>query len=228
MLLGFSSGILTGFIYQQHKQIGAGLSQTDASHPASRLGFDAAPPGPTGQQGEITKHGFQIVRHDFSSSSFSNGGGSSGSSGGAGGSSGASGSGSGGSQSTGGAPQSSSGDGSGGAGAGAITVGGPAVAAGAPVRTSRYSNSNKTALTRSDMKRIGGALQAAARRHGGDTIHTLFTSNGSPYQNIQGRIMYASYKLVQKMPGGEKLTGFTRILHRTTDDAVVGEVGGGF
>jgi len=35
---------------------------------------------------------------------------------------------------------------------------------------------------------------------------------------------YASYKLVQQMPGGEKLTGFTRILHRTTDDAVVGEV----
>jgi hypothetical protein len=27
------------------------------------------------------------------------------------------------------------------------------------------------------------------------------------------------------MPGGEKMTGFTRILHRTVDDAVVGEVG---
>lgn len=35
----------------------------------------------------------------------------------------------------------------------------------------------------------------------GDTIHTLYTSNGSPYQNFQGRIHYASYKLVQKMPG---------------------------
>ena len=38
---------------------------------------------------------------------------------------------------------------------------------------------------------------------------------------------YASYKLAQQMPGGEKLTGFTRILHRTTDDPVVGEVGTG-
>lgn len=39
------------------------------------------------------------------------------------------------------------------------------------------------------------------------------------------RNRYASYKLAQAMPGGAKLTGFTRILHRTKDDAVVGEVG---
>lgn len=70
-----------------------------------------------------------------------------------------------------------------------ITIGGASPAAGGPARTSRYSNSNKTGLTRDDMKRISGALDAAARAHKGDTIHTLFTSNGSPYQNIQGRIM---------------------------------------
>ena len=35
---------------------------------------------------------------------------------------------------------------------------------------------------------------------------------------------YSSYKLAKRMPGGDKLTGFTRILHRTKDDAVVGEV----
>jgi hypothetical protein len=36
-----------------------------------------------------------------------------------------------------------------------------------------------------------GTLPAIAKRQGlpGDTIHTLYTSNGSPYQNFQGRIM---------------------------------------
>ena len=35
---------------------------------------------------------------------------------------------------------------------------------------------------------------------------------------------YGTYKLVQKMPGGENMVGFTRILHRTTPDAVMDEV----
>lgn len=35
---------------------------------------------------------------------------------------------------------------------------------------------------------------------------------------------YATYKLVQKQPGGEKMVGFTRILHRTKDDILVSEV----
>ncbi len=43
-------------------------------------------------------------------------------------------------------------------------------------------------------------------------------------QSPQGRIMYATYRLVQKMPGGEKLTGFTRIMHRMTDDPVISEI----
>lgn len=58
----------------------------------------------------------------------------------------------------------------------------------------------------------------------GDTIHSLLTSNGSPYQNFQGRIMYGTYKLVQKMPGGEKLTGFTRVMHRTVPDGLEDEI----
>ena len=37
---------------------------------------------------------------------------------------------------------------------------------------------------------------------------------GSPYQNYQMRIAYATYKLVLGMPGGERHVGFTRILHR--------------
>ena len=35
---------------------------------------------------------------------------------------------------------------------------------------------------------------------------------------------YGTYKLVQKMPGGEKLVGFTRILHRSKNDILVDEV----
>jgi hydroxyproline O-arabinosyltransferase len=60
--------------------------------------------------------------------------------------------------------------------------------------------------------------------HPAGTIHTLVTGNGSPYQNFQLRIMHGTYKIVQKMPGGEKLTGFTRILHRTTDDNLMTEI----
>lgn len=31
-------------------------------------------------------------------------------------------------------------------------------------------------------------------------------------------------KLVQQQPGGENIKAFTRIMHRTTDDDLVGEV----
>jgi hypothetical protein len=31
-------------------------------------------------------------------------------------------------------------------------------------------------------------------------------------------------KLVQQMPGGDNMKAFTRIMHRTTDDDLVGEV----
>lgn len=52
----------------------------------------------------------------------------------------------------------------------------------------------------------------------GDTIHTLLTSNGSPYTNYQTLALYGSYRRVQRMPGGDKMVAFTRILHRTADD----------
>ncbi|KAL4451270.1 hypothetical protein ABPG77_009342 [Micractinium sp. CCAP 211/92] len=54
----------------------------------------------------------------------------------------------------------------------------------------------------------------------GDTVHIAYTSNGSPYTNFQNLIMYGTYQLAKKQPGGEKMVAFTRILHRTTDDAL--------
>lgn len=58
----------------------------------------------------------------------------------------------------------------------------------------------------------------------GDTVHSVLTSSGDPYQNFQTRIMYGTYKLVKQMPGGDRLTGFTRILHRTVPDILMDEV----
>jgi hypothetical protein len=55
----------------------------------------------------------------------------------------------------------------------------------------------------------------------GTTVHTLCTSNGSPYTNFQNRIMYATYKMVQKQGGGENMVAFTRILHRTVEDELM-------
>ena len=36
----------------------------------------------------------------------------------------------------------------------------------------------------------------------------------------QNLVMYGTYQLAQKMPGGDKMVAFTRILHRQTDDAL--------
>ncbi|EFJ51470.1 hypothetical protein VOLCADRAFT_103500 [Volvox carteri f. nagariensis] len=133
---------------------------------------------------------------------------------------------------------------------------------------------NPTAVALSGNPGQGGG----ATKVGGKTIHSVLTSNGSPYQNFQGRIMpkgtntklpgdtihsiftcggdyyqdfqsriisarhavafggstshqftqepcvYGTYKLVQKMPGGDKLTGFTRILHRMKPDELMDEI----
>lgn len=57
----------------------------------------------------------------------------------------------------------------------------------------------------------------------GNEIHVLVTSNGSPYLNFQTRMMYGTYKKVKDLPGSE-LRYFTRLLHRTKDDILVGEV----
>lgn len=58
----------------------------------------------------------------------------------------------------------------------------------------------------------------------GASIHTLATSNGSPYQNYQMRIAYATYNLMKEMPGGGRHVAFTRILHRTKDDELMDEI----
>jgi len=53
----------------------------------------------------------------------------------------------------------------------------------------------------------------------GDQIHVIMTSNGSPYLNFQTRILYRTFLRAQKMPGGERMVAFTRILSRkSTED----------
>ncbi len=39
---------------------------------------------------------------------------------------------------------------------------------------------------------------------------------------------YATMKTIQLMPGGDNIKAFTRIMHRSTDDDLVGEVGAAF
>ena len=58
----------------------------------------------------------------------------------------------------------------------------------------------------------------------GDTIHVLLTSGGGAYQNFQSRVMYGTYNMVRKLPKGEKLVAFTRILHRVKSDALMKEI----
>eukprot|EP00798_Chlamydomonas_sp_ICE-L_P009118 gene9118-16240_t len=70
----------------------------------------------------------------------------------------------------------------------------------------------------------GEKVQDSKHPFPGDTIHVLFTSSGDAYQNFQTRIKWETFKLVQKMPGGEKMTAFTRILHRTVPDILMEEV----
>mmetsp|Transcript_5534 Transcript_5534/g.20170 ORF Transcript_5534/g.20170 Transcript_5534/m.20170 type:complete len:517 (-) Transcript_5534:1235-2785(-) len=55
-------------------------------------------------------------------------------------------------------------------------------------------------------------------------IHTVCTSNGSPYLNFQARIMYGTYQIASQEPGGEMMLYFTRVLHRRTDDELMDEI----
>ncbi|DBA81022.1 TPA: hypothetical protein ACH3X2_007228 [Trebouxia sp. C0005] len=72
------------------------------------------------------------------------------------------------------------------------------------------------ALTDSSM----GAASASKGR----SIHTLCTSNGSPYLNYQTRIMYGTYQMIQKAAGGDQHVAFTRILHRSEPDILMTQV----
>jgi hydroxyproline O-arabinosyltransferase len=58
----------------------------------------------------------------------------------------------------------------------------------------------------------------------GNTVHVLATSNGSPYCNFQSRILHHTFKAAVKQPGGSAMVAFTRILHRTVPDALMGEM----
>ncbi|GAQ82785.1 hypothetical protein KFL_001240160 [Klebsormidium nitens] len=57
----------------------------------------------------------------------------------------------------------------------------------------------------------------------GGSIHVIVTSNGSPYLNWQTRIMYHSFKKVASTPGSA-MHHFTRVLHRSSDDVLMGEI----
>ena len=59
-----------------------------------------------------------------------------------------------------------------------------------PATASPAANPSPTAAVRSSRStRVPPAVDKHMRSLAGDTVHVLYTSNGSPYQNIQGRIM---------------------------------------
>ncbi|CAI5510231.1 unnamed protein product, partial [Closterium sp. Naga37s-1] len=70
--------------------------------------------------------------------------------------------------------------------------------------------------------RGGGEGGSGGGTKGGreNVIHVMLTSNGSPYMNWQSRIMYYTYLQVAGQPGSE-MKHFTRVLHRSTDDALM-------
>ena len=68
---------------------------------------------------------------------------------------------------------------------------------------------------------VGTDANQDADTNAGTGIHVLATSNGSPYLNWQTRVMYQTFKTVAV---GSDMKHFTRLLHRHTDDELVGEV----
>lgn len=52
-----------------------------------------------------------------------------------------------------------------------------------------YSTSSVTGVTKAEAASITAALKKRAGALPGNSIHCLMTGNGSPYQNIQARIM---------------------------------------
>ncbi|PSC74116.1 hypothetical protein C2E20_2633 [Micractinium conductrix] len=66
----------------------------------------------------------------------------------------------------------------------------------------------------------GRARPAGPWPTAGDTIHVLITANGKPYVNWQTLALYGTFLRAQRMPGGDKMAAFTRILTRHEDDAL--------
>lgn len=58
-----------------------------------------------------------------------------------------------------------------------------------PKSSFMYSTSSVTDVTKAEAERITAALKLRAASLPGNSIHALMTGNGSPYQNIQARIM---------------------------------------
>jgi hypothetical protein len=52
-----------------------------------------------------------------------------------------------------------------------------------------YSTSNVTRVTKAEAERITAAIKKRAATLPGNSVHAFMTGNGSPYQNIQARIM---------------------------------------
>ncbi|KAG7674404.1 hypothetical protein Ndes2526B_g05130 [Nannochloris sp. 'desiccata'] len=85
------------------------------------------------------------------------------------------------------------------------------------------TTSNAGAIEKSSASTLTKA-DAALFPSTGDTIHVLLTSGGGSYQNFQSRMMYSTYHMVRKLPEGQKLIAFTRILHRVKTDALMEEI----
>ena len=59
----------------------------------------------------------------------------------------------------------------------------------------------------------------------GDSIHVIMTAGAGAYQGFQSRVMYGTYKIVQREEnGGDRLAGFTRILHTVNPDILMDEI----
>ena len=58
----------------------------------------------------------------------------------------------------------------------------------------------------------------------GKDVHVLITCGGGAYQGFQMRVMYATFKIAQRQPGGASMVAFTRILHRVHPDALMDEI----
>ncbi len=53
---------------------------------------------------------------------------------------------------------------------------------------------------------------------------SLFDATLTSLVRVPVPFRYATFKNVQSQPGGSHMLGFTRVLHRTQDDALAGEV----
>ena len=111
------------------------------------------------------------------------------------------------------------------AGVAAVAAAARAARGGAAAQPARALPLVQTAAALAAESAAKGALKATGEGPDLDArIHTLVTSNGSPYLNVQTRIMHATYKKVAAGPGGGAMAGFTRILHRSAPDELVAEV----